>query len=481
MCNNGLPHIKGPNFSAMEYCQFITPECVEVLVDHPGEPSTSSSALKYIPPKCIHGKRKQYCIECGGSALCKHKKRKSRCKECGGSAFCQHGREKATCKECGGSSVCNHGRQKSRCKDCGGSSICKHGLVNIYCKECGGSAYCRHGKFKILCKECGGSAFCKHGKIKTLCKECDGSALCIHDRPRSICKECGGGSICIHRLNRFGCKQCGGGAYCMHGRIKTICKDCGGSSICEHGQQRKQCRKCDGSAFCEHGKYKAGCKNCKGSSICDHNKRKSYCKICDGRYLCKSSKCETIGNPKYDGYCLTCFIHNPINQYDARAINYKTKEKSVAESVLLSFPDFTWVLDKRVQDGCSRRRPDLLVDFGPFILIIEVDENQHTEYDTTCEHKRLMEISQDCAIQTEDGLIHRPIVVIRFNPDAYTKPDGTRISSCWRLTPKRSIMAVMTTKLTEWAQRLDKLNQTIAFWIANPPEKTIEIVHLFYE
>ena len=46
-------------------------------------------------------------------------------------------------------------------------------------------------------------------------------------------------------------------------------------------------------------------------------------------------------------------------------------------------------------DGCSKRRPDLLLDMGYHIIIVEVDENKHTGYDCSCENKRLMELSQD--------------------------------------------------------------------------------------
>jgi len=33
--------------------------------------------------KCIHKKRKNYCVECGGASLCIHKKQKNQCKICG--------------------------------------------------------------------------------------------------------------------------------------------------------------------------------------------------------------------------------------------------------------------------------------------------------------------------------------------------------------------------------------------------------------
>ena len=99
---------------------------------------------------------------------------------------------------------------------------------------------------------------------------------------------------------------------------------------------------------------------------------------------------------------------------------------------------------EKVQDGCSLRRPDLLLDLGSHIIIVEIDENKHTNYDCSCENKRLMELSQD--------LQHRPIVFIRFNPDDYTNQEGEKIKSCWKLN-KLGAIQVMKTKQTEWEER----------------------------
>ena len=94
-----------------------------------------------------------------------------------------------------------------------------------------------------------------------------------------------------------------------------------------------------------------------------------------------------------------CFIHTFPDKPVSR--NYKTKEKSVVDYVLQNFPNFTWYSDKKISNGCSRRRPDLLADFGDFVMIIEIDENQHNDYDTTCENKRLMELSQSSHLSYE--------------------------------------------------------------------------------
>jgi hypothetical protein len=186
---------------------------------------------------------------------------------------------------------------------------------------------------------------------------------------------------------------------------------------------------------------------------------------------CKSEWCLTYVEEKYNGYCLFCYIHlfpdKPVSR------NYKTKEYSVVEYVKNTFSEFEWVSDKTVQGGCSRRRPDLLLDLFYQIVIIEIDENQHTEYDCSCQNKRTMELSQD--------LGHRPIIFIRFNPDDYEK-DGKTVTSCWG-QDKKGICVVKKTKQKEWTHRLSILGEQIAYWTdpANATTKTIETVQLFYD
>jgi len=49
---------------------------------------------------------------------------------------------------------CIHGRRRDKCKECGGSYICLHGRQKNYCKECGGISICIHNKQKTQCKLC---------------------------------------------------------------------------------------------------------------------------------------------------------------------------------------------------------------------------------------------------------------------------------------------------------------------------------------
>ena len=346
---------------------------------------------------------------------------------------------------------------------------CEHGKSKRCCKECTPSAYCEHNHVKKICVECGGSQICQHKKVRKYCCDCGGSQMCEHKREKSKCIDCKGSQICIHLKRRRQCRECGGSAFCSHNIYKEQCKECGGSIFCEHNRRKVYCKDCGGSGLCEHNRRKTQCKECNGSLFCEHKQRKHLCKPCGGKYICKSSWCETQGNKKYEGYCLRCFVNLFPDKPNTR--NYKTKEKCVVDCITEALPQFTWVADKKVKDGCSKRRPDLLLDLGSHIIIVEVDENKHTDYDCSCEHKRLMELSQD--------LQHRPIVFIRFNPDDYTNQDNILVRSCWKVN-KLGVMQIMKTKEAEWKERMACLKLQIQYWVENPTEKMVEIVELFY-
>ena len=202
---------------------------------------------------------------------------------------------------------------------------------------------------------------------------------------------------------------------------------------------------------------------------CSEHKLEGMVNVLDK--TCKTHLCSVRVQEKYEGYCLRCFIHlfpdKPVSR------NYKTKEYAVVEYIKQQYPDKDWIADKIISGGCSKRRPDLLLDLGHQVILTEIDENQHTRYDSSCENKRTMELSQDMG--------HRPMVFIRFNPDDYQK-NGKNITSCWE-QDKKGLCVVKKTKKTEWTERLAILKQTIDYWI-NPihiTNKTVEIIQLFYD
>jgi hypothetical protein len=156
------------------------------------------------------------------------------------------------------------------------------------------------------------------------------------------------------------------------------------------------------------------------------------------------------------------------------ARNYKTKEAAVVSHVRAALPGYDWVWDKRVEDGCSRRRPDLCLDLGYQVVVVEVDENQHEGYECSCENKRLMELSQDVG--------YRPLVMLRFNPDEYVGSEGINVSSCWGVT-KQGIVRVKPSKVGEWERRLVALTHRLVYWldVANVSDRMVVVEQLWFD
>ncbi len=134
----------------------------------------------------------------------------------------------------------------------------------------------------------------------------------------------------------------------------------------------------------------------------------------------KSKRCElcqmTLASK--NGYCSPCFYYTFPEHVKTR--QHKTKENTFMFQLKNLYPEI--ILDKTVAGGCSRRRPDGLLDFLSHSVIVEIDEDQHESYDSTCELARLNELYTD--------LGDRPIIFIRVNPDSYTR-NGKRVSGCF--------------------------------------------------
>jgi hypothetical protein len=185
-------------------------------------------------------------------------------------------------------------------------------------------------------------------------------------------------------------------------------------------------------------------------------------------------QCDTqVTSKAYDGYCLRCFVHLFPDKPVAR--NHKNKEQAVVTFIESKFPDFTWISDKRIQGGCSKRRPDLFLDMGFQVLVIEVDEHQHTDYSSSCETARTMMLSNDIG--------ERPMAIIRFNPDEYfCSITHTTVKSCWTRHGTTGLVHVSRNNQKQWNQRLDRLQEQVEYWTQekNVTNKIVEEVYLFY-
>lgn len=185
---------------------------------------------------------------------------------------------------------------------------------------------------------------------------------------------------------------------------------------------------------------------------------------------CKTHLCDILVTKKYKGYCFRCFLFMFPDEPVTR--NYKTKETAVSDFLKTSFPDITIIFDKKIDYGCSKRRPDCYIDMGSYTIVVEIDENQHGYYDCSCTNKRTMELFQDSG--------NRPLYLIRFNPDDYLDKDNKNITSCWGTT-KKGICVVKKSKQKEWDYRLDYLKDILTSCINKKPLKEVDVIHLFYD
>ena len=323
---------------------------------------------------------------------------------------------------------------------------------------------CEHYHDRGKCIECGGSQLCKHNKQKYRCVECEGVSICKHKKRRNQCVECGGVSICKHKREKSRCKYCGGSQICKHKRVLKNCVDCGGSQICKHKRQRNKCKDCNGSGICKHKRERNSCIICGGSKICVHKKdrntcvyccknRKNFCKLCDSVYIKGCS---------YYPFCFHCHCLSYPEEIIPR--RYKLKQNYIYNFIKKIHNNFEY--DKAISGGLSNKPPDFLFDKLTHSVIIEIDEDQHTNY--LYENERTMSIFNDLGC--------RPLVMIRFNPDKYKCIRGN-VNGCFIFDEKNNII----TDNKEFENRINSLLENLQYNIDNTPTKEITEIKLFFD
>ena len=173
---------------------------------------------------------------------------------------------------------------------------------------------------------------------------------------------------------------------------------------------------------------------------------------------CKTPMCDIILFGNKIGYCARCSVYMLPDAPTSR--RFKTREMAVRDFLRATWPDCDITHDKRVE--CHLYRPDFVFDMGSHTIVIEIDENQHKSYDTSCDNKRLMSIFQ--------GLGSRPMVMIRFNPDSYTGHRG-----CWTRDNK------LVDDGRPWAKRLGVLKERVDHWFDTEPARELSVEHLFFD
>ena len=147
----------------------------------------------------------------------------------------------------------------------------------------------------------------------------------------------------------------------------------------------------------------------------------------DGMVDVKSKKCKanyclgTRANPKYKGYCSSCYQQLFPNDPLTLQSRSKTKEIAVRDFINLNFEGFHHDISLWTGncDCIHRRRIDHRKLIGNTLLCIETDENQHKGYD-----KDKDEIRYDDLFMLHGG----KFIFIRFNPDKFKNKEGKSLN-----------------------------------------------------
>ena len=359
---------------------------------------------------------------------------------------------------------CEHNRYSFQCKDCKGASICIHNNYKSICKQCDGKGLCIHKRIKQHCTECHGVSICVHDKRRSRCVECKGGSMCPHDKLKSRCVECGGSELCEHHIRKEYCVDCGGNCMCRHNLRKSRCIECNGNEICIHQNNKYCCVQCHGDNICEHKKIRHQCIDCGGKRTCEHKKRTSTCLICTPSSACQNCLSISIIGSRWKPHCFRCYcVLNPDANIPRK---FMLKEHYVRDALQAHFGEgVTMICNKQVEGGCSKRRPDMLIDCGSHCLMIEVDEHRHVNY--SCEEKRMVELYEDIGF--------RKIVFIRFNPDAY-ETEEAYYDSPFHYTDS----GVVHLDEEELNRRVAKLIDCINLHKDAEPAEQLTVEYLFY-
>jgi hypothetical protein len=196
--------------------------------------------------------------------------------------------------------------------------------------------------------------------------------------------------------------------------------------------------------------------------------------------------------------CLRCCIHVFPDFKVSR--NYKTKQTAVEQFLAKRFSDkLTMIFDRQVtrivpetsasagaggtmveEVPCksSGSKPDVLIDMGEWVVVVEVDENQHKQesYEASCENKRVMQIFDDAG--------RRPIVFVRFNPDNYVDASGNKVRSPWtddRRIKSGGVPHVSAKNQAHWNARLEALASRIEHAVSVRPIKEVTFEYLYFD
>ena len=145
--------------------------------------------------------------------------------------------------------------------------------------------------------------------------------------------------------------------------------------------------------------------------------------------------------------------HGSTAEMGNAGVTCEATEPAAAAVAAAAMPDPTEFVHNKTLEGkpCGMERPDFLFDCGTHLVIVEVDENQHSNRPCECEQARMVNLAEVRGM---------PVTFIRYNPDSYAPAAGQTAAS----DPQRH------TQLLKW----------LAWARATPPPERGDVVSVLY-
>ena len=173
-----------------------------------------------------------------------------------------------------------------------------------------------------------------------------------------------------------------------------------------------------------------GYKNAKKVIFCSYHKKDDMIDIAMYNYQmcveCNNIRGEKREQDPDNRYCINCYLFKFPDASDA--VKPPSKQKKIIEEIEKYYSQYDITFDKIIPNKSGNRyRPDVLIRLINLNIIIEIDEHQHTkskrtQYDCDCEFKRIFDIHTIIGYD-------KCLLIIRFNPDAYTNNANKKIPS----------------------------------------------------
>jgi hypothetical protein len=473
-CNNTQPVYNVPEKPIGDYCI----DCKTIDMINVVNKKCKYDGCKTQPCFNLPGEQPEFCSKHADKKNGMINVKDLLCK-CGKYAsFNKPGLKPEFCKTCSEDGMYNI--KANRCRGINCNTIPSYNYSGQYARYCEKCADKDNGMINVISKRCkyegcytlptygikGEAAeYCQSHSLEDMvdvyhkmCFTCGKSRASFNDdglKPM-FCNTCKGEDM-INLTNDYKkCVDCKDtlATFNYEGELPKYCKSCSLNYKNMVDVCHDMCIKCNlkRPSFNYEGlkpKYCGDCADKKNMEIIYNHKS---CIICN----------MTRANPKYKDHCFNCYCFKyPL---DPIVRNHKTKENQIVSDLIKKYPNI--IHDKQIKGGCSKKRPDILIQLNDYNIIVEIDENQHNNY--SCENKRIMEIFSD--------LGNSPMVIIRFNPDKYKNKNNNTIKSIFQLSEGK-LKLVKTT----YYKRLEILINTINYYINNRPNEELKIKTLFYD